>query len=197
MTKSKIFFILSLSFLGGVFAASFFQIDNYLILIFVLAGISIFIVNYRNKKAVVAGTAVLFLALGIWRTNSSLNTAKNNLADQRSGPVEFFGVVSKEPEVDEKYQKVIVEDDAKNKILINSDVYPSYKYGDQLKISCILEKPKNYENSSFDYQMYLAKDGIYRICNKANILILGSNTVNVFYNFILNIKNKFEENLSA
>src|SRR4030042_6010745 len=196
MTKAKIFLVLVLSFLGGVFAASFFQIDNYLILIFVLAGISIFIVNYRNKKAVVAGTAVLFLALGIWRTNSSLNTAKNNLADQRSGPVEFFGVVSKEPEVDEKYQKVIVEDDAKNKILINSDVYPNYKYGDQLKISCILEEPKNYENSNFDYQMYLAKDGIYRICNKANILILGGSKGNAFYSFIISVKKRFETKIS-
>ena len=110
MTKAKIFLVLVLSFLGGVFAASFFQIDNYLILIFVLAGISIFIVNYRNKKAVVASAAVLFLSLGIWRTNLSLESAKNNLADNKLGPAEFTGLVSKEPEIDERYQKITIED---------------------------------------------------------------------------------------
>ena len=53
--------------------------------------------------------------------------------------------------------------------------FRAYNYGDELKISCIFQEPKNYEDSQFDYQMYLAKDGIYRICNKADILILRNN----------------------
>jgi len=197
MAKFQIFFTLTLCFLLGAFLASFFQIEKYMILILIASGILLFIVNYKNKKMVVAGGAILFLALGVWRTNNSLENVKKSLSGAKIGPAEFTGTVSKEPEIDEKYQKIIVEDEEKNEILINSDVYPKYKYGDQLKISCVLEKPKNYTESNFNYPMYLAKDGIYRICNRAEISLLRSNGGNAFYSFVLFLKNKFEEKISA
>ncbi|MCX6766240.1 MAG: ComEC/Rec2 family competence protein [Candidatus Moranbacteria bacterium] len=197
ISKSKIFFILSLAFLIGVFLASFFPIEKYFILILVSSGIIVFVINYKNKKIIIASAAILFLALGIWRTEISFEDAKNNLADQKLGSVEFTRTVTKEPETDEKYQKVIVEDNEKNKILINADVYPQYQYGDELKVRCILEEPKNYEDSNFDYQMYLAKDGIYRVCNKAQITAVASNKGNKFYTAILAAKKRFEEKISA
>lgn len=217
MSKSKIFFILSLCFLLGVFLASFFEIERYIFLILIVAALVIFIINYQNKKIIVASAAILFLALGAWRANISLESARNNLTVQKLGPAEFFGIVAKEPETDEKYQKIIIRSEEnqsdkhisipvswseslfrkKEMILVNTDLYPQYSYGDEVKVSCILQEPKNYENSKFDYQMFLAKDGIYRICNKANISILRSNGGNAFYAFILSIKNRFEEKLSA
>jgi competence protein ComEC len=181
----------------GVFLASFFQIEKYFILILVSAGIFIFVINYKNKKVIFASAAVLFLALGLWWTNNSIDKAKNSLADSKLGSVEFVGTVAKEPETDEKYQKVVVSDEEKNKILINADIYPSYNYGDELKVSCNLQAPKNQEDSSFDYQMYLAKGGIYRICNKAQIAVVAKNRGNKFYSAVLVLKSKFEEKLSA
>jgi len=206
VTKSKIFFVLSLCFLIGIFLASFFRIEKYFLLILVAAGIVIFIINYKNQKIIVASAAILFLSLGVWRTNISLESAKNNLANEKLGPAEFVGTVTKEPEADEKYQKIIVKiTDRKlssyldnwigKKIQINADIYPGYKYGDELKVNCVLEEPQNY-SENFDYQMYLAKDGIYRICDKADILILGSIRKNSIYSFTLAVKNKFEEKLS-
>lgn len=197
MPKSKIFFILSLCFLLGVFLASFFRVEKYIILILVAVGIIIFVINNKNKKAIVASAAVLFLALGVWWTNDSVNKAKNSLADSKLGSVEFAGTVTKEPETDEKYQKIVVEDENKNKILINADIYPQYQYGDQLKVKCILQEPKNYEDSNFDYQMFLAKDGIYRICNKAQISVVAKKKGNKLYSAVLAVKNRFEEKLSA
>lgn len=207
MAKSKIFFVLSFCFLAGVFAASFFSIENYLILIFVASGAAIFLVDYKNKKTMVAGVAILFLALGAWRTNVSLENTLHNLANSKIGPAEFSGTVAKEPETDEKYQKIVVENEQKNKILINADIYPKYDYGDELKISCVLQKPpdlrqgfggrgKNF-SERFDYQMYLAKDGIYWICSKAKMETLARNRGNKAYAVVLAIKNKFEEKLSA
>jgi len=145
---------------------------------------------------IVASVAVLFLTLGIWRTNISLDSAKNNLSDNKLGPVEFTGIVFKEPETDEKYQKIIVEDTEKNKILINSDIFPQYQYGDELRVKCDLQEPKNHEDSNFDYQLYLAKDGIYRICNRAQITVVAKNKGNKFYEAVLAVKNKFEEKLT-
>ncbi|MFA6285671.1 MAG: ComEC/Rec2 family competence protein, partial [Parcubacteria group bacterium] len=197
MTKSKIFFILSLSFLAGVFLASFFQIEKYLILISVAASVAVFLLNYKSRKAMVASAAVLFLASGIWWTNISIDNAKNNLASRKVGPIEFIGTVSKEPETDEKYQKIVVEDREKNKILINADIFPAYSYGDEIRVSCILEQPKNYADSNFDYQMYLAKDGIYRICSKAQMTVIAKNRGSRSYSAVLAAKDKFEEKLSA
>lgn len=176
--------------------ASFFEIEKYIVLILVAAGIVIFVINYQNKKMIVASVAVLFLTLGIWRTNISLDSAKNNLSDNKLGPVEFTGIVFKEPETDEKYQKIIVEDTEKNKILINSDIFPQYQYGDELRVKCDLQEPKNHEDSNFDYQLYLAKDGIYRICNRAQITVVAKNKGNKFYEAVLAVKNKFEEKLT-
>jgi len=208
MSKSKIFFVLSLSFLCGVFATSFFRIEDYFILILSASALALFIINYQNKKIIAASAAILFLALGIWRTNTSIVAARNNLSGGKLGPAQFIGTVAREPDADEKYQKIIVRDGEKNKILVNTDIYPAYNYGDELKVSCILQEPpafakasagqaKNYEDSSFDYQMYLAKDGIYRICNKASILLLRSDGGSAFYSFVLSAKNKFEEKISA
>jgi competence protein ComEC len=181
----------------GVFLASFFQIEKYFVLILVTVGMILFTINYRDKKMIVASATALFLALGIWRTNVSMDSARNNLANQKLGLVEFVGTVAKEPETDEKYQKVIVENKEENKILINSDIYPQYQYGDELKIKCNSEEPKNYADSDFDYQMYLAKDGIYRVCNRAQITAIARDKGNKFYASILAVKNKFEEKISA
>ncbi len=196
VTKPKIFFLLSLSFLAGVFLASFFRIEDYFVLILALAGIVIFIVNHKNKKAVAASVAFLFLAFGIWRANVSLNAARNNLSSDKSGLAEFKGLVIREPDIDEKYQKIIIRDNEKNKILINTAIYPTYNYGDELEVKCILQEPKNYEDSNFDYQMYLAKDEIYRICGKPEIVLLGKNRGNGGMQTLLAVKNKFEEKLS-
>ena len=157
-----------------------------------------FYLNYKNKKVDSCQRGCFVFGLGIWRTNISLEAAKNNLANQKLGPAEFSGIVSKEPETDEKYQKIIVADEEKNKILINADIYPHYQYGDELKMKCNLQEPKNYEDSNFDYQMYLAKDGIYRICNKAanNRDREKSGETNFIRRFWRS-KNKFEEKISA
>jgi len=236
MTKSKVFFILSLNFLSGVFAASFFRIENYLVLIFVLASVAVFVINYQSKKVIVVSAAILFLVLGIWRTNISLTAAKNSLANQKLGPVEFWGTVSKEPEISEDSQKMEITskgfdyesvkdkkdnfqddpqkrwrisklvywckiffggDKSKEKVLVNAPLYPKYQYGDELKIKCVLQEPKNYGNSRFDYQMYLAKDEVYRLCTKPQITLVAKNRGNKLYSAILTIRNKFEEKLSA
>jgi len=216
VSKSRIFFILSLAFLAGVFLASFFQIEKYILLLLVTSGIIVFVINYKNKKVIVASAAVLFLALGIWRTNVSLDAVKNNLADQKMGPSEFVGIVSKEPEIAEQNQKITIESmnhdnhyriteygsemvgggKSRMKILMNVSAYPRYQYGDEMKVSCVLQKPENF-SENFDYQMYLAKDGIYRLCDKAQITVVSKNRGNKSYTFILSVKNKFEEKLSA
>lgn len=206
ISKSKIFFALSLSFLVGVFAASFqpeagppladFDQKSFLLLLFAGA-LATILLNYKNRKAWLVSAAILFFAMGVWWTNISLGNAKNKLTGEKTGPVEFTGTVIREPETDEKYQKIIVQDKKKNKILISADIFPAFEYGDELGVGCILQEPKNYADSRFDYQMYLAKDGIYRVCSKPKITLIAKNRGNKIYSAILKTKNIFEEKLSA
>lgn len=196
MAKSKIFFTLALSFLAGVFGASFFVVEKSFLLVLLAGGIAVFAVNRKNRKSWIVSALILFFIIGAWRTSATFHNAKKGLAAGGSGPSEFSAVVVGEPERSENYQKIIAENDEKEKILINADLYPVYDYGDKLSLKCILGEPKNYEDSRFDYQMYLAKDKIYRVCNKPQIILVAKNKGNRIYSLIILIKNRFEEKLS-
>ncbi len=214
MTKSKIFFILALSFVTGVFTASFIDFGKSFLWLILAAAIAILISNYKNKTAAVISIAVLFFAAGSWHTSDAFARAKNNLTNGKTGQAEFSALVVREPESDEKGQKITIgtisENHSRNlvygseadvdsgamKVLVTAPIFPEYSYGDELKVSCDLKKPENF-SGNFDYQMYLAKDGIYRVCNKPQITLVARNKGSGTYSTILTIKNKFEEKLSA
>ena len=195
MTKSKIFFILALGFISGVFVASFFQIESYIILSVVVGGAIILIVNYKNKKIAVISLGFLFLALGIWVFNGSRDRAGHEITRVWEGPVTFGGVIAAEPEIGEGTQKILVENENREKILVSTSEYSEYSFGDQLKISCAVKKAENF-SSGFNYQMHLAKDKIYRVCSRPQITLLARNQGRSGVQFLLGVKNSFEEKLS-
>jgi len=207
MTKPKIFLILSLSFITGIFLASVFQADVFLIYphtnntfgvgVYVLSIISVIIITlgYKNKIALVAGLAILFSAIGIWRTQSDLQKiAENNLDGQN---ISGTAVIIREPAQKDTSQSIIAQlgsPASKLRILINANQYADINYGDELKIECTLKIPENQED--FNYRMYLAKDKIYYLCQNAKIEKTGNNSGNKFYSAILNLKNKLAEKIN-
>ena len=217
MDKSKIFLILSLSFIAGVFVRSFFDIDLTLVYFLLVLMTVFFVLGYKNKIARVAIFAVLFFIAGIWRTEIDLKKLEGlNLSGK---DISAEAAVVKEPERKEKYQKVIAElnipfvlrtsfpqrgkedfksyaeKDKKLRLLINADPYLKINYGDKIRIDCSLEIPKNFSDS-FDYRMYLAKDKIYYLCRFARIEKIGSGGGDRIYGVILKIKNKMEEKIN-
>ena len=196
MNKSKIFFILSLAFIGGVGTASFYYpkiISQVLLLILAILALIFIAVFYRNKTINVAGFGILFFVFGVYLMNGQLAKLKNLSLDQKI----FSGqaMVYNEPQVKEKMQTLIVRDENKNKFLLNASVYETYNYGDNLDVNCILSVISNV-GLDFDYQLYLAKDGIYYECKKPKIKKLETNSASYFYANLLNFKNKFNANIS-
>ncbi|OGI16979.1 MAG: hypothetical protein A2Z52_02645 [Candidatus Moranbacteria bacterium RBG_19FT_COMBO_42_6] len=192
MTKSKIFLILSLSFIGGIFLASFyFKIvaDYYFLLAITLLLVPL-IVFYKNKKIFIAVFVGLFFIFGFWLTGARLNeiNATNYNGQKFSGQA----LIIKEPENNGKYQKIIARlaGESNLKILLNTGLYPEYKYGDEINLKCTLETPENFDED-FDYRMYLAKDGIYYVCSGPKLEIISHGKGNKFYSGIINVKNKF------
>ncbi|HBO17057.1 MAG: ComEC/Rec2-related protein [Candidatus Moranbacteria bacterium GW2011_GWE2_35_2-] len=195
MTKSKIFLILFLSFLIGIFSASFWDVGflNYFL---ALAAVMVFVLGYRNRIGVVIFFAILFFSFGIWKVQSAL---ENVARFQSQDGIEFSGIatVVREPEEKEFYQEIIVRpEDGKYKILVQGEKYASWEYGEEMNLKCILKKPENF-SPDFDYRMYLAKDKIFYICKKPQVMkSMEENSGNIIFVGILKLKNLMEKNVN-
>ena len=201
MSKSKIFFCLSVSFIAGIALASFYYpkiLDSFWLFALLVLGLIIMAVFYGNKITIVAGFSILFFIGGIYITSLKLSELNSLNLDGQNFSEE--AVIVKEPEDKEKYQKIIVAPAAwtsgvrKPKILVNIFDVKDYRYGDVLKVSCDLKIPENFD-PDFDYRMYLGKDGIFYECKSPKIEKTGENRGNSAYKFILAVKNKFNEKI--
>ncbi|MDD5652321.1 MAG: ComEC/Rec2 family competence protein, partial [Candidatus Moranbacteria bacterium] len=191
LNKSKIFLILSLSFLSGIFCRSFYEPDVFWIWIFATAGIAVFVSNHKNIKAVVFSLAAVFFLAGIWRTDSALEKTQN--IPDFDGEIADTAYIIKEPEDKEWYKNVVVKTKDDRKILVRAGLFEELNYGDEINLSCDPEIPQNF-SQDFDYRMYLAKDGIFYVCQKAEIEKTGKRMNNI-YSFVLELKKKMEKNV--
>ncbi len=187
-----------MSFIGGIFAASFYypRLVNsfYLFSLLILSLIWLF-VFYKNKKAYLIIFSILFFLGGFWWTSAKLEKIINLDVASKN----FSGEVSvlREPAIKDRMQKIIVSsDDGEGiKFLITTNSYPAYAYGDKLKVSCQLEIPENIDG--FDYRMYLAKDDIFYVCKNPKIEVVAQNQGSGAYSFLLKIKNNLQDKIIA
>ncbi len=195
MSKSMIFRVCSLFFLTGVAAGSFrgkeAEAAGYVLLLFSLI---VFFIFYKNKKTAVAALACVFFAAGLWRIGSEFEKIKS--ADGNGKKIFVSAAVVREPESRENYQNVVAKTEDGAVVLIHENLGADINYGDELKIECVLAIPENKKNG-FDYRMHLAKEKIDYLCRNARTEKIGENKGNKFYAFILRLKNKMEENISA
>ncbi len=206
MTKSKIFFILSLAFIGGVFGASFWyprNFDSFLLFFPLIISLVVIVIFYKNRPALIAGFFILFFIFGIHLTEKNLDSLKNAQGKDFSGEV----MVIREPELKNGYQNLKITPllghpvSKGGKFIARTGIFPEYRYGDILKINCRLEIPKNNKESNFDYRMYLAKDGIFWECKSPKIESPPAegkaNGGNKIYVFVLNLRNKVDSKIAA
>ncbi len=192
MRKSKIFLILSLAFLSGIFWRSFLpgRIFVFILLIMAVIAAAAF---YKNKHILVVSLSVFLFVFGFWNAHSSIEKAKNAGMDGQE--ISGKGMVAKEPEKKDDYQSVVIKTD-KGLILANVGLYNDLKYGDELEINCTLKIPEN-KNSDFDYRMYLAKDKIFYLCQNSSLEKTGENKGNKIYRSILSLKNRLSKNINS
>lgn len=124
--------------------------------------------------------------------------------------VEIVGIVATEPDVRldstryvvETYQ-VVVSGTVKNvsgRVYMKSDRYPQYKYGDQLKIKCALEKPEpivdELTGQTFRYDLYLALQKVFALCNRPQINRLSGGHGDYVFAAILQAKSGLANKIS-
>ena len=104
----------------------------------------------------------------------------------------FIGQIIKEPEQKSDNIKLTIKTEI-GKVLITTNSYPEYFYGDVLKISGKLQIPTIFED--FNYKNYLAKDRIYYVSYYPKIEILERNKGNKIFSAILKFKNNLTQKI--
>lgn len=188
MTKSQIFFSFCVSFVFGIFLNSIISLSQIFLLGLLILGIFPLAVFWNRQKAVVAGFCLIFLAVGAWRYGAILE----DIPQVKEENINFTAVVVEEPDIRDKTIKLTVQrENAVGKILVTTDRYPEYRYGDKLKITGKLEAPPVFEG--FNYRDYLKKDGIFAVMSLPKIELLNSNLGNPVLTTLFSFKNKFKE----
>ncbi len=197
MSKSRIFLYFCLSFIGGIFLNSIVTPPITILCAGLILGILLISVLWHYKKSVVIGFCLLFLVLGIWRLQTvELRIANNELRkyNDKEETIELVGIVIKEPDVRENNVKLTIKiEGIEGRVLVTTNKYPQYQYGDKLKITGQLKTPIEFPD--FNYRDYLAKDGIYSVIYWPEIKLIEKNQGNFLYSAILAFKNKLRESI--
>lgn len=151
--------------------------------------------------------SILFLGifLGQLRVFIFNNSISHDLENFESQKVFVVGKIISEPIANGQTQKLIVdvfkiilEDSStkniKGRILVTTDLFPEYHYGDILNIKGQLKKPEKVDEGYgkvFDYPTYLLKDKITHVISFAKITPTGENHGNILLKFLYGIKEKF------
>jgi competence protein ComEC len=203
MSRADNLLVLCLAFISGVFTASFlmpkfFSVSELIIAaILALALIGLF---WQKPVFVLSGFCLLLFIFGAYLFNIKYLSIVNNVFianDQHDAAL--YGKIIREPQLSYKNQRLIVSvkkivlDSGRElsgaelgKIIIYADNFEKYSYADQIKAIGKINIPKNL--NGFDYQGYLAKDGIVASLNYPKIEVLNNSPkLNVFELIYLNI----------
>lgn len=203
MSSSKILWLFGLTFIGGVAWGSFFYFSSLLgIGILILSGgLFLSFLFLGESKFLVLGICLVGLILGGWRVQGAqLNMENNPLAkfNQLNQEVILEGTIVEESQIKKDSQRLVLEPLGKEgRILVFTSLYPSFKYGDRVKIRGKLEAPPVFDD--FNYPGYLAKDKIYSVMYQPQIETSlshsGQTLTSVFHGKILEFKNKLRESI--
>ncbi len=127
----------------------------------------------------------LSLLLGVWRFVITIpNITPDRIEYYVGKHVQAAGVITAEPDTSMTNAKYVVSisnikegqlaKDVSGKVLVISRLYPTFNYGDQIKFDCQLRAPENLDGSSFRYDKYLAKEGIWAVCSFPKSIVIAS-----------------------
>lgn len=212
-------------FIISIFISSFFHIGISFALFLIFISIIIFL--YRKyivedlaekQKIFYIGLFLLSIGLGILRYEIRDTRNIDTYVESYVGhSAAFEGMISDEPQKKETATTLIVQ--LKNnivgsstipvsgKILVSTDLYPEFEYGDTVKISGTLKRPENFSVASssntenlnvkdFDYISYLAKDDIFYKIDFAKVTLVSSGNGNSVKTYLFKIKNAFLKNIN-
>jgi competence protein ComEC len=215
------FSIFLASFGLGIFLRSLIFIDFYVSCFVLFISVVIFLITFfldtrTEKKVIILCTlSLITFSLGVLRFSISDHKP---VSIARAGVQAIIKViVIDEPDIREDHSNLIVEIEPQNgndgqkfigRILISTDRYTPYEYGDELLLTGKIKLPENFSASSrgsalidsraeaFDYVSYLAKDGIYYQMFRPQMEKIASGKGNKIKEILFNLKHSFLGNIN-
>ncbi len=196
-SKSKTFLAFCFCFLIGVLIISVIDIkfDFIYFYLFLFIILSFIIYFWSDKKIRFIFLCLFLITIGVGRYLLAFPSD-----EIKTGKAEFIGFVASEPDMRQDGVRYVVETHSSasvhGKIYLKYGLYPRYNYGDELKISCDLEKPEKLDDG-YRYDMYLARMGVFAVCRSAEIEKIGSGKGNLAYNLLLQAKEKIARRINS
>ena len=200
--RDRIFFAFCFGFMAGVLLRSFIFINIFLAMLLPLFALAMMAFGFIAGKSRLLPAAIFMLAL-------PLGVARFHQADILAPDVtqlktEFSGIIVDEPDIRVNNQKLSIltrAGEKEIKVLVTTDFGQDFKYGDEIKLKGVLEKPENFitdQGKNFDYINYLRKDGIYYVVAYPEIEIFSRGNGNKIKSALFAAKEKFlaETNLA-
>ncbi len=200
--KGPLFYSLTLTFFAGVFVGSMFSPDSGMLLCAVSLSLMSLLYLWRGRRSSAYPLAfgmcigvVFAFACGAIRSTTA-GVREHPLDVLMNESVSVKGIVCGEPEGKDVTQRFCFHPDGtRDRIMVSSDRYPEYRYGDFLLVTATLEGPENfltYEGGpEFDYVSYLAKDDIRYVMRKPRIDIIERDRGNVIVSALISVKKSF------
>jgi len=186
---------LILSFLGGVFARSFFNVSIAVIFTVVgmLCGLGIIALASKEFSGIFFWVLIAAtFALGMARFYFFENKINDDQLHKRYGQqITIQGTVISST-MKTKSSKIVLHT-RDGKLLLIGQVHPQYKYGDLLSVSGVLFEPPT--DDTFDTAHVLAKDNIYSEMLFPHMKKVGYAPESKIVNILFKIKDAFEEKL--
>lgn len=211
----KIFFALIAGLAGGILFRSFFDFGVSSLLFFVAIGIGTLIYWLFNKKAakiLLLSVVVLAFGTGIARLHFDGQNINLKATESFVGKeILIKGVISGEPDKRESGVRLVVSmeeisfggtvlKDNLPKIIVSTDFYPEWRYGDYVSVQGGLRKPENFVTNNgrqFNYVSYLAKDGIYYEVARPHLKLIEHGHGNFVKEALFSLKKSFLGKITA
>lgn len=106
---------------------------------------------------------LIIFILGFWPETLKRRLSPSDLSYYNGQKISLSGLVCEEADVDYKSRRltICVRGQIAGRVLVTTDLYPVFDYGDFLEISGLLQAPPFIEG--FDYDDYLARYDIYSV----------------------------------
>jgi len=202
----RIFTILALFFLIGIFLASFLDFDftriwPVLILVYLCLLFSSFI-NFLLKNFFLTLISFSFITFFLGVNTYSYFSFRSNVVLPFNSNVDITGRIVARPQIDATKQKLIVEyylsDQDKNaRVLVSAPRFPLYKYDDVIQVSGVVAEPPIF--SDFNYHDYLKRYLVFGLINRPkNIIYVGhdNNLGGRFLGALYDFSGRFETALN-
>lgn len=200
----------------GIAIESFFNLGYSLASLCVFVALFVYLaprVVTRTKWVPLVSLIFLGCATGIARVDvSQTSNAPSLLSGFTMKTVSISGIILDEPDVREAYTNVVLYVrnvlDGDKKFALSADahvlarvpVYPELKYGDEVTMTGKVTVPINFVPQdgakAFDYQSYLAKDGIYYQIYFPKVVVVSHDKGNIFVQKLFALKGWLMKNIS-